>query len=85
MSGIIDTDSDLFVTWGQLPFFIRKGFTGIIPCGTPLYQIIPFQRDSWQTEEFIVDDRYRAKAESNLNKHFVGGYKKLYRTKKVWK
>lgn len=84
MSGIIDTDKDLFVTWGQLPFFIRKGFTGIIPCGTPLYQIIPFQRDNWKTEEFIVDDRYRVKAESNLNKYFVGGYKKLYRTKKVW-
>lgn len=84
MSGIIDTDSDLFVTWGQLPFFIRKGFTGIIPCGTPLYQIIPFQRDNWETEQWVADDRYRMKCEANLNKHFVGGYKKLYRKPKYW-
>ena len=84
MSGIIDTDADLFVRWGQLPFYIRKGFTGLIPCGTPLYQIIPFERNKWKTEACAVDEDYRIKGEARINKFFVGGYKKLIRTKKVW-
>lgn len=45
LSGIID--SDMFSPSGNLPFFIKKGWTGIIPKGTPLIQLIPIKRSEW--------------------------------------
>ncbi len=32
---------------GSLPFYIKKGFEGIIPQGTPIAQIIPFRQENW--------------------------------------
>lgn len=44
-SGIIDADE----WWpsGNIPFFFKKDFDGIIPAGTPMVQIIPIKRSSW--------------------------------------
>lgn len=48
ITGIVDCDSyELAV---QFPFFIKKGFSGIIEKGTPITQIIPVKRDSWNRE-----------------------------------
>ena len=47
-SGVIDADS--VNGRGGVPFFIKDGFSGIIPEGTPIMQIIPFKRDSWKME-----------------------------------
>jgi hypothetical protein len=44
-SGIIDSDE--FGTGGNLPFFLRADFQGIIPAGTPIAQIIPIKRADW--------------------------------------
>lgn len=52
LSGIIDADK--ITGPGNLPFFIREDFEGIIPAGTPIFQIIPFKREDWthtQSEE----------------------------------
>ena len=46
MSGIID--SDKYSSPGNLPFFIKEGFTGMIPAGTPYLQIVPIKRSSWK-------------------------------------
>ncbi len=48
MSGIIDADFDLH--GGQVPFFLKEGFEGIIPMGTPIAQVIPFKRENWSSE-----------------------------------
>lgn len=45
-SGIIDSDE--YSTSGNLPFFLKTGFTGIIPAGTPIAQLIPVKRAAWQ-------------------------------------
>ena len=45
-SGIID--SDKFASPGNIPFFLKRGFSGVIPAGTPLVQLIPIKRESWQ-------------------------------------
>lgn len=45
MSGIIDTG--YMTTPGHVPFFIKEGFEGIIPRGTPILQVIPFKRQNW--------------------------------------
>lgn len=46
-SGIIDADK--FSTSGNLPFFIREDFVGMIPAGTPFAQLIPIKRASWKS------------------------------------
>jgi len=59
MSGIVESD-----VWG-LPvftaFFLKRNFIGVIPKGTPIFQIIPFKRDAWELEEVETNDE--------LNKH----------------
>jgi len=42
-------DSDRFSARGNAPFFIKEGFTGIIPKNTPYAQIIPVKRSSWMS------------------------------------
>jgi hypothetical protein len=49
LSAVIDSDS--IMTTGNVPFFIKQDFTGIIKKGTPLFQIIPFKRDDWESVE----------------------------------
>lgn len=46
LSGVID--SDKFIAHGNMPFFIKENFVGVIPAGTPYAQIIPFKRKSWK-------------------------------------
>jgi hypothetical protein len=56
-SGIIDADGYHHSPFGSMPFYIKKGFEGIIPAGTPMYQFIPIKRESWKTVEdpFLED------------------------------
>ena len=47
LEGIVDTD--IFKSTVSLPFiFNNKNWEGIIPAGTPMAQVIPVKRDSWQ-------------------------------------
>ena len=45
LSGIIDADSIFHE--GNIPFFIKKDFEGLIKAGTQILQIIPFKRENW--------------------------------------
>lgn len=47
-NGIIDNDKVNMP--GTVPFFVRKGWTGIVEAGTPYMQIIPFKRENWESE-----------------------------------
>ena len=53
-SGIIDSGYNS--TAGNIPFFIKEGFKGIIPKGTPIAQVIPFERQEW-VSEILPEDR----------------------------
>lgn len=44
-SGLVDADE--FSTSGNIPFFVKEDFVGVIPAGTPFAQLIPVKRDSW--------------------------------------
>ncbi len=44
-SGIIDADK--YSTSGNIPFFIKENFVGVIPAGTPFAQLIPIKRAKW--------------------------------------
>ena len=45
MSGVVD--SDKFHGSGNLPFFLKEGFEGVIPKGTPFCQLLPIKREEW--------------------------------------
>lgn len=84
LSGIIDADRHFFESNGNHPFFIKKDFEGIIPKGTPMFQIIPFKRDDWKAgaEPFDPD---LDKQKNFLRSKFWGIYKTNYWSKKTFK
>lgn len=85
LSGIIDSDVFFHTPHGNLPFYMRKNFDGIIKKGTPIAQVIPFKRDNWKS----VHVEYDAKAVNNRNKTvlsvFRDFYKKFAYVKKIFK
>lgn len=60
--GIIDNDNINLP--GSFPFFVKQGFTGVVPAGTPYAQIIPFKRDDW-TSSYRIDD-HKTMYENNV-------------------
>lgn len=48
VAGIIDNDK--MDTPGLIPFFLKEGFEGVIPAGTPYVQILPFKREDWEMQ-----------------------------------
>lgn len=86
-SGIIDNDKVHLP--GTMPFFIVKGFTGIIPAGTPYAQILPFKRENW-TSELQTNVTYDQMVKSNMEnsqKYRVpngGVYQKEVWTRRVY-
>ena len=78
ISGVVDTDE--YTSRINLPFFIRNGFSGVIPAGTPVAQVIPFKRESWnmevsQKQENIKKSR---KVKDSISTVFQNGYRHRY-------
>lgn len=84
MTGIVDADKYHHDGEGEHPFFVKRGFTGTIPAGTPMYQIIPFKRDNWVSEKESYKKEQLWKTLS-LKHTFWGAYKNKYWTKKSFK
>jgi hypothetical protein len=80
LSGIVD--SEFTAQPGNLPFFIKKDFTGIIKQGTPIVQIIPIKNESWKVEE---DKKIFKEGDSNnikRNRKFYNYYRDNFWVKK---
>jgi len=79
-------DSDKFVANGNIPFFIKEGFSGVIPKGTPIAQLIPIKRATWvgRVDESLyytsMDQAKRLRNPDGTDSE--GSYKKSYWTKK---
>lgn len=51
-------DSDEFHGAGNIPFFIREDWEGVIPAGTPFAQVVPVKREAWKmvdNDQGLVD------------------------------
>ena len=87
LSGIIDNDK--MDTPGLMPFFLKTGFEGLIPKGTPYAQIFPFKREEWDSEEKIyTQDEILERHQYQANKFRVpegGAYKKTVWSRKRYK
>jgi len=72
MTGIIDTD--MWTVHGPVPFFIKEGFEGIIPAGTPIYQMTLIKRQGWVSESKDYDYGEQESMRYRVRKKF-GGYR----------
>ena len=80
-SGVVDTDKfDLPINF---PFLIEKEFSGIIPKGTPIAQIIPFKRDDWKSS-FSESISNLVNREQKYKSYVQNGYKKTDWVKKIF-
>lgn len=79
VSAVMDTD--VYHGQGKTAFLLRDDFEGLIPKGTPMYQIIPFKKESWKaskgklTEE--IEDKFEHEAYT-IRSVTTGAYKKEY-------
>lgn len=80
LSGVVDTDGIQDPT-GAIPFYIKEDFEGIIPAGTPIYQIMPFKRDDWESKEdpTLAEE---AKKEEIISKRITHGWYKRHSWKR---
>lgn len=81
-TGVVDSDNFHHLPGGSYPFYIYKNFEGIIPAGTPMYQMIPIKRDSWKSRQEAFNQDRVDKNTIEIRKHFVGSYKRLFHAKK---
>lgn len=83
IGGIIDTDT--YWGAGSIPFFIKKGFSGLIPKGTPMYQMIPLKRDNWQSvvKETSSYEEFHPIGDA-VGRGINGTYKNKFWQKKVY-
>ena len=81
LTGILDGG---FVTLpnGNIPFYIKKGYEGIIPKGTPIVQLIPFFQENWISKKndnlLKISEQNKKETSSVLS----GWYKKKFWIKK---
>lgn len=79
-SGIVD--SDKYSTSGNIPFFIKEDFIGVIPAGTPFAQLIPIKRESWKSINNDSGIRYLEELQGAVVRQPNKSYKKLFWVKK---
>jgi hypothetical protein len=85
-TGIVD--SDTFFTSEQMsniPFLLKENFSGLIKKGTPMYQIIPFKRESWESKDNKHDPKRQLSMTQKVRQFMWGGYKKLHWKQKEFK
>ena len=83
LTGIID-GGVVMNSNGQFPFYIKQGFEGLIPKGTPIIQLIPFRQEDWKSKKrigLIQEGRKHNFLASNV---ISGWYKKTFWTRKKY-
>jgi hypothetical protein len=85
LEGVVDTDT--YNAPVNFPFVLNDwGFEGLIPAGTPMAQVIPFKRDSWQMEIGDAKDyQEQQKTFLHLKTSFFDSYKTKFRQLKEYK
>ena len=85
LPGVVDTDT--YTAPVNFPFVLNDPkFEGLIPAGTPIAQVIPFKRESWEMKlggqaEFIEQQQVTGR----LQTRFFDRYKSMFRQPKEYK
>ena len=85
LPGIVDTDT--YTAPVNFPFVLNDvKMEGLIPAGTPMAQVIPFKRDSWEmTMGKLEDLETQNKVTNKLRTRFFDSYKSQFRQPKEYK
>lgn len=83
-SGIVDSDVFYHSGFGQVPFYLKNDFEGIIPIGTPMFQILPIKRDSWTSVKKEFNELEQRKRSFQLLRTFWQNYKNNFWSKKSY-
>jgi hypothetical protein len=85
LPGIVDTDQ--FNAPVNFPFVFKDpNFTGLIPEGTPICQILPFKREEWQMEIGSEEQMLEAHKQTwRVNRIPLFNYKRAWWSKKSYK
>ena len=75
-------DADKYSTSGNLPFFLRSDFVGMVPAGTPIAQMIPIKRESWKAINNDEGLTYLEYLQGAVVRSPGKSYKKLFWQKK---
>lgn len=85
-SAIVDCDDFLYGGYPtSYPFRVHKHFTGLIPAGTPMFQMIPIKRESWTGKSAEFDERLFQSETARLRRFFQNGYRNLIWKRKVYR
>jgi hypothetical protein len=85
LPGIVDTDQ--YNAPVNFPFVLNDiEYEGLIPAGTPMAQVIPFKRDSWEMNFGTLQDLEKQnKTTILLRTKFFDSYKSQFRQPKEYK
>jgi hypothetical protein len=83
ITGIVDTDK--LDTLINTPLIFKKGFTGILEKGTPIFQIIPIFRSNWESEHELQHPIKLHYDEEKLRTKIVSYYGRYLRVPKSYK
>jgi hypothetical protein len=76
-AGIVDTDT--YIPLVNFPFLLSDPkFEGLVPAGTPMVQVIPFQREAWTMETVAGNTEEVNRATRRLRSVFKNGYRRLF-------
>lgn len=83
--GIIDSDRFHHAPMGFVPFYVEKGFSGTIPAGTPMFQMLPIKRQSRWTASPARFNHKQASKRSFIAMHrFTGLYSEKFWQRKLF-
>jgi hypothetical protein len=83
MTAIIDTDKHPNSL--EIAFFIKDNFEGLIDEGTPIAQILPFKRESWESKELKYSEKTKNYSLNSSKIDFIRTYKNRFWSKKVYR
>ena len=79
-AGVVDTDQ--YYSPVNFPFQLAESFTGIIPAGTPIVQVIPFKRETWKMEIESGTNQRIARNQNSIFTTFRNAYRNMYWNRK---
>jgi hypothetical protein len=85
LPGIVDTDT--YTAPVNFPFVLNDiNFEGLIPAGTPIAQVIPIKRDSWEMSLGGIEEfKEQQQVTAHLQSKFFDRYKSMFRQPKEYK
>jgi hypothetical protein len=83
LTGVVDGGLVLYPN-GNFPFYIKEGFEGVIPQGTPIAQLIPFRQENWSSKKTKGLIKIAKEHEAKTVSLIYGWYKKTFWTRKKY-